>query len=363
MQAFNFDGSPCVGFPIEGDTKFAASPTIDDLDNDGKNEIVISTMNAVTHVYKSEGHAVNNEWNCYRANCRNTATYKEVCNNVVDLMVRDNPKDLGKQPNNTTNIMWDSCDIWIRQNDDNVAIPESALYNPNSPNYGYVRVTNKSCVPSLGTEQLKLFMSKAGTSSEWPISWDGTMHFPAPYDNVAVGQLIGTMTVPVLQPGASTIVKFPFITPDPAIYQAMNNYDPSHFCMLARLDAPNDTPTEITDLVEYVKNNNNLAWVNFSIINPVGTTNQAPQNSAVVTVGNPLNEQHSFYLELQKEDLETGKDIFKEAEVTIKMDNVLYNAWVRGGKEAQQIQSTNNDKNKIVKGNHVILDNILFNPR
>jgi hypothetical protein len=44
------------------------------------------------------------------------------------------------------------------------------------------------------------------------------------------------------------------------------------------------------------------------------------------------------------------------------MDDVLFNAWERGGKEAQLLDPTLEDKRKIVKGNNVILDNIAFNP-
>ena len=60
-------------------------------------------------------------------------------------------------------------------------------------------------------------------------------------------------------------------------------------------------------------------------------------------------------------DLETGKPIFQEAEVGIKMDDVLFQAWERGGKEAQLLDPTLEETRKIVRGNHVILDNIAFN--
>ena len=61
-----------------------------------------------------------------------------------------------------------------------------------------------------------------------------------------------------------------------------------------------------------------------------------------------------------KEDVETGKPIYEEAEVGIKMDDVLYQAWERGGKEAQLLGETLDEKKKIVKGNNVILNNISF---
>ena len=60
-------------------------------------------------------------------------------------------------------------------------------------------------------------------------------------------------------------------------------------------------------------------------------------------------------------DMETGKPIYQEAEVGVKMDDVLYNAWERGGKQAQLMDPTLEEKRKIVRGNNVILDNIAFN--
>lgn len=42
------------------------------------------------------------------------------------------------------------------------------------------------------------------------------------------------------------------------------------------------------------------------------------------------------------------------------MDDVLFNAWERGGKVAQELDSTLNEKRKLIKGNNVILDNIVF---
>ena len=45
------------------------------------------------------------------------------------------------------------------------------------------------------------------------------------------------------------------------------------------------------------------------------------------------------------------------------MDEILFNAWERGGKLAQKIDATLDEKRKIVKGNNVIIDNISFNAK
>ena len=115
---------------------------------------------------------------------------------------------------------------------------------------------------------------------------------------------------------------------------------------------------ETFDLNSNVRNNNNIAWKNVTVVDVL-----ANNISGVISVGNPYNQPHSFFLELVKEDLETGKPIFEEAEVGLKMDQTLYNAWERGGKEAQLLDPTLDEKRKVVRGNNVILDNIAFNSR
>ena len=104
-----------------------------------------------------------------------------------------------------------------------------------------------------------------------------------------------------------------------------------------------------------VRNSNNLAWKNLTVVDLVQDRN------AMVMVANPSNSTRTFYLELFKETNEPGKPIFNEAEVTLKMDDVLYNAWVRGGKQEQMLESKQDEKEKLVKGDNVILDNLMMN--
>lgn len=272
---------------------------------------------------------------------------------TLDLMVNDGVDDIGDEPNNITQYMWASTDIWIRNNDDNGFEHQNPEYHPTNPNYAYVRVTNKSCVPSNGDEILKFYWAKAGSSLAWPESWDGNNYFS---QGPLLGAPVGQVTIPVLQAGQETIVKVPFLVPNPANYNWFQGWEQWHFCLLARIEASSDPLTETTDLYANVKNNNGIAWKNVTIVDV-----EANVTTGTIAVGNPFNTPRTFFLEFVIEDLETGKPIFEEAEVGIKMDDILFNAWERGGKEAQLLDSTLEEKRKIVKGNNVILDNIAFN--
>ena len=278
---------------------------------------------------------------------------------TLDLMVKDGVDDIGNQPNNITPYMWASTDIWIRNQPDGIDSHQNPEYSATVPNYAYVRVTNKSCVTSTGTERLKFYWAKAGTSLEWPASWNGQNYFPtpnpSPLPNIKLGDEVGTVTIPALSANQQTVLQIPFIVPNPADY-AFAGTDQWHFCLLARIEAVNDPSNETNGLYANVQNNNNIAWKNVTIVDLV-----ANRTSGIIAVGNPFDEPRTFVLELVKEDLETGKPIYDEAEVTIKMDETLFNAWERGGKLAQQLDSTQDETKKVVTGNNVLLNNIAFN--
>lgn len=290
---------------------------------------------------------------------------QEMYSSTLDLMVKDGPDDFGLEPNNATPLMWTSTDIWIRNSDDNIEEHENPIYSPTNPNFAYIRITNKSCVPSSGNEQLKFYWAKAGTSLEWPDTWDGQHYFPEPNSSALLGAPVSpnpSVTIPVIQPGQEKVIKIPFLVPNPSDY-IFAGEDRWHFCLLAKIESTEDPSQETDNLFSFVKNNNNIAWKNVTVVDvaDISTENPNANIGGVVAVGNPFNEPKTFYLEMIKEDLETGKNIYDEAEVSLKMDEILYQAWKRGGEEAQKLESTTDEKRKIVKGNNVILDNLSFN--
>ena len=278
----------------------------------------------------------------------------------LDLMIKDSSDDVGEEPNTTTQYMWTSTDIWIRNSDDDGLEHQNPEYHPTNPTYAYIKVKNNSCIPSNGTEAVTLNWPKAGSSLSWPASWDGLNYFPspspAPQPNIKFGDLVGTTTIPVLQPGQETIVKMRFIIPNPQNYSWFQGSDQWHFCLLARIEAAADPLTETTDLYTNVKNNNGIAWKNVTIVDV-----ESNLIKGTIAVGNPSDIPRTFFLEFVVEDIETGKPIFEEAEVGIKMDTVLFDAWVRGGNQAAHLDNTAIENRKIVNGNNVILGNIAFN--
>ncbi len=280
---------------------------------------------------------------------------------TVDLMVRDNTDDFGIQPNTTSQIAWDSPDIWVRNYNDGIEVQEheNPKYNSNgSQNYIYVRITNKSCVASSGTEELKIYFALSKSFLTWPNSWSEI----AP---------TGSINIPVIQPGSEYIATIPWNVPNPSSFPT-NNLSvtgSNRFALLARIESNVDvmafpetgTVQGVTNngklrFYANVQNNNNIAWKNSIIIDI------ANGNKGFITLENQSNQIQNSYLELIKKDLEYGKPIYEEAEISLNMDQTLFDAWERGGKIAQQIDVTTEEKKRIVKGNNVILENISLNP-
>ena len=274
---------------------------------------------------------------------------------TLDLMVRDSPEDLGIEPNIITEYPWASPDIWIRNQDDNGLTHQNPEYSPTVPNWAYIRITNKSLVASSGNEQLKFYWAKAGTSLNWSSVWTGQDTFQ---NGALMGNEVGSVNIPVIQPGQTKIVKMPFYAPNPSDYSFAGS-DQWHFCLLARIDTTNDQMTfpETTDLVSNVLNNNNIAWKNITIVNVV--PDSEGKVGGVIAVGNPFDEIRAFNLNFEADNRETGKLIFEEAEVTVHLDDILLNAWENGGKQGNNIISRNGNT-LIVTGDNASLNNLIF---
>ncbi len=290
-------------------------------------------------------------------------------NGGLDLAMQDAKLDSFEEPFTETDVLWQSEDIWVRNENDGTYIKDhqNPEYSAINPNYVYVRVTNNSCETSTGNEQMKLYWSKANTSLQWPLHWDGSLTIPDPVTNqdVLMGNEIGTLNIPVLEPGQSKIIEYPWMVPNPEDYININE-NPWHFCLLARMVSPLDsmTVTEGTSVWQNTRKNNNIAWKNTSVVDilPDTTPSPATLTGAAVAIGNPFTSSKSYRLELIKEDNETGKALYEEAEISITMDDVVFNGWQQGGNVKSQLENTKADKTKIVLDNNAVLDNISLPP-
>lgn len=280
--------------------------------------------------------------------------------------------DRPAQPSNTISLqadtldtnpslpyVWNNENIWIRNAQDGGLEHQNPVYSATSPNYLYVKVFNSGCGTIPSSYSLKTYWAKASTSLNWPQSWQD-----AKYNDTEkpLGGHIGEISIPELGPEQETIVSMPFMVPDPGQYQDIFP-EPWRFGLLARAVSQSEEMVnpETDDLVQNVISNENIGWKNVTMVDCVSDNPETQSIGGVIAVGNTFNTPKSFYLELIKEDLETGKPIYDEAEVSLKLDEVLYQAWVRGGKTAERLDNTLDDKVKLIKENNVFLKDLELN--
>lgn len=168
--------------------------------------------------------------------------------------------------------------------------------------------------------------------------------------------------IPPLEIGQEAIIEFEWTDmPNPEDYININE-NPWHFCLLSRIVSTDDPMTfpEVTAITQNVKNNNNMAWKNTTIVDIYPNT--PSQIGAVVAVSNPFSTVKAYTLQFVKGTDEPGQAIYDEAEVSIEMDAILYDAWSRGGEQGMNYDSTNVTGKKIATANNMTFNNILFNP-
>jgi len=322
--------------------------------------ILLNTADDIYHIPENQqflGQLGSGRVNAYRAVLNAQCALKP--SGELDLTIRNSNNDTGIEPDINTQYPWQSPDIWVRnQNDGNlIQVHQNPEYDSNNPNFVYVKVTNKSCATSTGTDQLKLYWAKANTALSWPNNWDGSLFV----DGVIMGDEVGALSIPALEPGEEKIIEFEWNVPNPDDYININS-NPWHFCLLSRIISTDDPMTilEGFGITQNVKNNNNIGWKNTTVVDLI--PNVPSPFGGVIAIANPFPVSKTYKLELLKENQELGKSIYEEAEVAIEMDSILQKAWERGGKQGQNYDSTNIKNKKIVSANNVLLDNIQFNP-
>lgn len=294
--------------------------------------------------------------------------------NGYDLYTQDVPADIGEEPDiQGGNIMWISDDIWVRNQPDGfiTQVHENPVIQT-APNYIYVRVRNLSCFDyvSSPSEMLHLYWAKAATALSWPIYWDGTVA-PCATNAPMGGEVPSAQQVPNIPAGGSQIVQFSFNFLDPTLYSACNP-EPWHFCLLSRIVSVNDpmTFTETVMTYDNVKNNNNIAWKNITVVERQAEIphDEECYNSrevgGVIAVGNPFNGNSETYdLEFRTDEDFDGKSLVEQAEIKITLDDYTWQKWAAGGYLQENIEIKRQDCNQvIVTGNPARLKKLTYSP-
>lgn len=250
------------------------------------------------------------------------------------LWSRDTGDDTGIEPDPSSNAMYESDDIWVRNQNDGITNQEhqNPVYRPSGPpNYVYVQIRNLGCNAATSATH-RLYWAKASSALSWPAPWDGSVATPA-----LMGSQIGSQPSGVISGGGSTILVYPWNPPNPADYTSFGA-DKSHFCLLSRVETAPTSPygmtfPETSDLYANVQNNNKIVWKNVEV-----DTTAREAKFGYLTVGNisrrPLLEKFTFGVARDK----AGPLLFRWGTVSVDLGRSLFAKWKRGGSKGVGVQ-------------------------
>ena len=271
---------------------------------------------------------------------------------------------------------WTSEDIWVRNQNDGIEEHQNPEYytQSGSYNYVYIRVRNKGCQASQGNEKVKLYWAKAATALSWPNHWNGSLSV----SGNSLGDFIGEVTLPIIQPGDAYIATFPWTPPNPANFVGLVSDplfwadQPHHFCLLSRIVGTSDpmTTAEGSNIATNVLNNNNIAWKNLSVVdldpnNITGgfTSGTDKLIGATVLIGDAWNNGGVYDIEFKNPDFLKGEPITENAEIKITLDSPIWDKWVSGGYQGENIEVYSEEqKQLIIIDNYGKIKNLSFSP-
>lgn len=277
-----------------------------------------------------------------------------------DLYSSNSALDHGIEPDNQTEVIWDSPDIWVRNQPDGLSVQEHEdleFVDNSTPVYVYVKVKNKSCNPSTVNDTLNLYWAKGGIGQQtWPDVWTGLNNEDNELD---VGNFIGSQAIPVLNQGQEAILEFTWQPKNPDVYEdAGFSNKPWMFCFLGRIVSANDNMTYIedTDTANNTRNNNNIAYKNTTTVN-------VSQSSEIgsISAGNYNNLRSvraniNFFTDL-------GNPIWQEAEIRVVLNQNLWSVWQNSGGLSTNVKVIDPAKREIlITGNNSSLNRINFAP-
>jgi len=343
-----------------------STPAIGDLDNDGKVDLVIAAGGQIYVWNLNQPYTPSlSYWPMFQHDLSNTGVTSASHWNS-DLYLQDTPTDVGNEPNNISSLLYVSSDIWVLNNSD-LAIsgqsnpgPLSQAYfasehqhqnpmytNASTNNYVYVKVRNRGCKASAGTEKLRVYWAKASTGLPWPGSgvWNEL-------DCVA-GSATDPCSLPVIPAGQDYVAELPWVPPDPVASGT------DHYCLIARIET---MPTgsfgmtfpEGPVLWTNAANNNNIGWKNVTVVSGSG--------KGTVIVRNPLRQATAISLQFAVPAAEMKDNLLAYADVFVDLGNVLMQKWRKTGARPRGFEVVNATTVRILDPSNVTLGNLLFAP-
>jgi hypothetical protein len=287
---------------------------------------------------------------------------------MKDTMAPDFPEDFGSEPT-VSQTLFISRDIWVRTSPDSVlgstnpgadtTLPADSYYaneyqhqNPvyfgaGVSNYVYVKVRNRGCASSAGTEKLRVYWADASTGLPWPGAWNEI-------NCVASGSGVNPCPLPAIGSGQDYVAELKWVPPDPAAFGGNH-----HFCLLARIETSQSAPFGMTTpegpvVWQNVANNNNIIWKNVTVLTGIG--------KGKVIIRNTLDKPVIMELRFAVPSRELKDHFLLHGDIFVDIGAALFSKWRLSGQRPKGFVVMGKTMIKITDPVHAALGGLLFSP-
>ena len=246
----------------------------------------------------------------------------------VDLYIKDNPEDTGKEPNLTTNEFWKSPSIWVRNQDDGIYGHQNPEYSStHQMSYVYVRVYNRGKEKYNGKGKwIIVYWAQASTGLRTE-TWKGRELYNGQY---VTGYYLEPTCIPEIEPGDSVDVKLRWALPNMLADYPEGNF---HFCLLAKIMDKQFDDGYVEGHVYFdLKGSKKQAQKNVTLI-----CKKDIEKAFYVYMRNVSSYDKAYTLELIPKTDADAK-LYTKAKVEMIMSPKIYDAWKRGGFKSQDIE-------------------------
>ena len=251
----------------------------------------------------------------------------------VDLYIKDNPNDTGKEPNLTSDVFWYSPDMWVRNKHD----WGTEHQNPECVDFGsscvvYTRVRNRGRETYTGGKWLHLYWSKASTAITNQ-AWVGNELYN---NTIVTGEHLRPAAIPgPIPPGCDTIVPISWALPLDMVGTEDDNWtEKHHFCLLGKIEDSNTAIMDIKDVRTVdITGQNDVAQLNVSII-----SHKEAMAGTAVFVRNVMKGEKEYSLEVRPK-VAADAAIFTDANVDLWLSRKIYSGWSKGGLRSNNVRT------------------------
>lgn len=258
---------------------------------------------------------------------------------AVDIYIKDNPEDTGKEPNLTTKEYWKSPSIWVRNYDDGIYEHQNPEYfNDHQMAYIYVRIYNRGKKDYTGGKFIHIYWAQASTGLTVK-AWKGRETYRAENSSkeYSTGGHLEARYIDSIPAGKYRDVMIRWALPNLLEDYPEGNF---HFCLWGKImDTPYDDGYKEGEIYFDVKDSNDQAQKNVTIIRK-----EDVNKGFNVYVRNIMPEQKAYTLELVPQT-ENDAQIYSTAKVEMTMSPKVYAAWERGGFQYEDLELPSSNAN------------------